>query len=64
MTIPFGRRRLVLSLESAPAHRALQFPALDGASDAELAHAPGLADRTLDRVRWETMLIMHGFRAY
>ncbi len=68
MTIPFVRRRLVVSLENAPsapaAHRAIRIPALEGASDAELARLPGGADSALDRTRWETMLILHGFRAY
>ncbi len=67
MTIPFVRRRLVVSLESVPseptARRALRFPALEGASDSELARLPGGPDSALDRTRWETMLVLHGFRA-
>ncbi len=68
MTIPFVRRRLVFSIENVPSapavHRALRFPALEGASDSELARLHGGPDSALDRTRWETMLVLHGFRAY
>ena len=65
MTIPFVRRRLVVSLESVPsAPTARRFPALEGASDLELARTPEGMNHALDRARWETMLTLHGFRAH
>jgi hypothetical protein len=73
--VPFGRRRLVLSLDLVPASavksaspaRARQNPDLPAAldaSDAELARINGRAAAAADRLRWEAQSVFVGLRAY
>jgi len=61
MTIPVGRRRLVLSLRllSPTTHRWDGIDPLD-ANDAELAHIGRRTDRDVDRLRWEAMTLLYG----
>ena len=59
-TIPFGRRRLVLTLAAEPSRsRAPEPTAVLGASDAELAR---LASRRYDadQARWDLWTALHG----
>ena len=65
-SVPFARHRLVLSLKlirAAPdrPRRVIDIPAADGATDAELAR---INERTAaqERIRWEKLAILHGFR--
>lgn len=63
MTIPFGRRRLVVSFalagQDAPP-RALD--PLPGATDAELAHLARGGGGDIDRARWDALVLMYGGR--
>ena len=66
VSVPFARRRLVLSLKRARAtpdrpRLVVDSPAADGATDADLAR---INERTAaeDRARWEVMAILHGLR--
>jgi hypothetical protein len=73
--LPFGRRRLVFSVDLLPAPaakpaapaRSRRIPdppgALD-ATDAELARINGRAAAAADRIRWEAQSVYHGLRAY
>ena len=59
-TIPFGRRRLVLTLAAEPIRSRAPEPAsVVGASDAELAR---LASRRhdADQARWDLWAALHG----
>lgn len=61
MTIPLGRRRLILSLAVlASQPTAADLPSALGASDLELARLN--ADRHLaaERPRWDAMTLMYG----
>jgi hypothetical protein len=60
MTIPFGRRRLVISLVAAP--QAPEYPAAAGASDQELARLAQPVDPNLTREQWETEALLQGIR--
>ena len=62
MTIPLGRRRLVLTLVAPPRPAATEVPAAVGASDAELVRLSARQPADLDRARWEAMALMHGPR--
>ena len=59
MTIPVGRRRLVLSLlpPAAP-----DLPAAADATDAELVRLSVAGQDDLDRARWEAMRLIYGPR--
>ena len=59
MTIPVGRRRLVLTLLPARP-TAVDLPAVLDATDAELVRLTGRGAADLDRVRWEAMRLMYG----
>jgi hypothetical protein len=61
MTIPFGHRRLVISLVAAP-ERAADYPAAAGASDRELARLARPVDSDLVREQWETQALLQGVR--
>ena len=60
--IPVGRRRLVLSLVTAPRREGPDIPAAVDATDAELARLAGPGLGELQRARWEAMALMHGPR--
>lgn len=60
MQIPFGRRRIVLSLVAAPPRR-IDIPEAEGASDAELARLSRTTDVDLRRENWATEAVMIGF---
>jgi hypothetical protein len=61
MTIPLGRRRLVLSLIPAPRlNRGPDLFAAVGATDAELARLGNLDQAATDRLRWQIMAGMRG----
>jgi len=61
MTIPFGRRRLLISLVTAPARsRAMRVPAAEAATDAELARLSGYHAALADRARWEADVALYG----
>ncbi len=65
MTIPFGRRRLTISLatDQAPARpRVLDDLAAQGGTDAELAQLRlrNHQDVVADRARWSAMAILYG----
>ena len=62
MTIPVGRRRLVLSLLPPAPPAAPDLPAAAGASDAELVRLSAAARDDLDRARWEAMRLIYGGR--
>ena len=63
MTIPFGRRRLILSLAVQASHpTAADHPGALGATDAELAHLNGDRLRAEERVRWDAMTLLYGGR--
>jgi hypothetical protein len=68
VSVPFARRRLVLSMnlvrvapERQRPRRVVDIPAAYEAADSELAR---LNQRTAakDRARWEVMAILHGLR--
>jgi hypothetical protein len=61
MTIPFGRRRLVIALVADPG-RALEYPAAAGASDRELARLARPVDPDFAREQWETQAMLQGVR--
>ena len=71
--IPFGRRRLVLSLDLMPITKTPRtgsvrprqipdLPAAIAASDAELARLNSRAAAAEDRLRWETQAVFYGLR--
>jgi hypothetical protein len=60
MTIPIGRRRLVLTLLPPTRRPAVDVPAALDATDAELVRLAGPAAADLDRARWEAMRLMYG----
>ena len=65
MTIPFGRRRLSITLITAqpPARpRVLDALAAQGGTDLELAHLHlrNAQDVLTDRVRWDAMALLYG----
>lgn len=66
MTIPFGRRQLILSLERvspSPASRVPEPREAAGANDFELAHLGHQAALAqIDRARWHTVGLMLGLR--
>ena len=63
MTIPVGRRHLVLTLIPRPARtNPFDLPDAAGASDAELATIQARRDAHMDRLRWEAMAIAYGQR--
>ncbi len=71
MSIPFGGRRLVFSLNLfvAPAKRKLvspvpsgRFPEATDASDGDLARLNRRAEAEADRRRWQAQAIFHGVR--
>lgn len=66
MTIPFGRRRLILTLDRvspSPAARVPEPPEAVGATDFELAHlGHGGMVAEIDRARWHTVGLMLGLR--
>lgn len=70
MIIPFGRRRVVLTLDRLPAPPArpvpaiLDVPASHGATDRELARLNRRAEAAEDRLRWETTALLYGFRPF
>ena len=64
MTIPIGRRRLVLSLISSPApRRAPEIPVAVGATDAELARLGRLAPE-LEREHWRAVTLLESARLH
>ncbi len=61
MTIPFGRRRLTLTLAFATAPvRLWEDQVLQGASDAEVAHFVQGDTLGYDRGTWEGMTLLYG----
>jgi hypothetical protein len=66
MTIPFGRRRLILSLDRvspSPAGRVQEPAEAAGATDFELAHlGHGAMKAEIDRARWHAAGLMLGLR--
>ena len=63
MTIPVGRRHLVLTLIPRPvSNQPFDLPAAADASDAELATIQARRDAQADRLRWEAMAIAYGQR--
>ncbi len=60
MTIPVGRRRLVLTLISPARSPAPDLPAAIDATDAELVRLSSAKGADLDRARWEVMRLMYG----
>jgi hypothetical protein len=66
-SIPFGHRRLVLSLDLLPAapdrvRRKVDVPAAYDATDAELARINARVAAAQDRVRWEAQAVYYGLR--
>ena len=61
MTIPIGRRRLVIAL-TPQRPPALAVPGALDATDAELVRLAGPAPAALERARWEAMSLMYGPR--
>ena len=59
MTIPVGRRRLVLTLLPARP-TAVDLPAALDATDAELVRLTGRAAADVERARWDAMRLMYG----
>lgn len=70
-TVPFGRRRLVMSFDIQPVvpatrvrpRRSPNVPAAFDATDAELARLNARAAAAEERNRWETQAVLHGLRA-
>ncbi len=65
MSIPFGDRRLVLSMNLfvAPARKAqARYPEAVAASDDDLAKLNRRAEADADRRRWQAQAIFHGVR--
>lgn len=66
--LPFGRRRVLLSIEwlpAAPNHEArpvFDDPAAYEATDRELARLNGRATAAEERLRWEIQMLLYGFR--
>jgi hypothetical protein len=61
MTIPFGRRRLTLTVSLTKAPQVCwdtQIPA--GADDRELAYYSRIDAHDIDRARWEALALMYG----
>ena len=66
MSIPFGGRRLVFSMNLfvAPAKPAqAEFPEAIDATDADLAKLNRRAEADADRRRWQAQAIFHGIRS-
>ena len=66
MSIPFGGRRLVFSMNLfvAPAKSTqVDYPEAVDASDAELAKLNRRAGADADRRRWQAQAIFHGVRS-
>ena len=61
MTIPIGRRRLVVAL-TPQRPPALAVPTAPDATDAELVRLAAPAPAALERARWEAMSLMYGPR--
>ena len=70
-TVPFGRRRLVMSFDILPvaptapvrSDRSPDVPAAFDATDAELARLNARAAAAEERNRWETQAVLYGLRA-
>ena len=63
MTIPVGRRHLVLTLiPRTVTNQPFDLPVAAGSSDAELATIQARRDAQADRLRWEAMAIAYGQR--
>ena len=63
MTIPIGRRRLILSLISSPApRRSPEVSAAIGATDAELARLRLTPDQ--ERERWRAITLLESARLH
>jgi hypothetical protein len=61
MTIAFGRRRLILSLITAPVGRkSIDVPEALDATDKELARLNSQTEAAKSRLRWESNAIMMG----
>jgi hypothetical protein len=61
MTIAFGRRRLILSLVTAPERsKTINVPAAQNATDQELARLNSMISAAEDRRRWEATAILYG----
>jgi hypothetical protein len=61
MTIPFGRRRLIVSLvDTTPRRKVSGFSAAVNATDAELARLNQMSAAGSDRLRWETTAALYG----
>ena len=66
MSIPFGGRRLVFSMNLfvAPAKStSAEFPEAVDATDADLARLNRRAEAEADRRRWQAQAIFHGVRS-
>ena len=61
MTIPIGRRRLVVALTPAQPPE-VAVPAALGATDAELARLAGPTPGALERARWDAISLLYGPR--
>ena len=66
MIIPFGRRRVVLTLDrlpdvpDRPRPTVVDIPASQEATDRELARINGRAEAAAERLRWEAVVLLHG----
>jgi len=61
MTIPFGRRRLMIALVAVPPRqRQLAVPEAISASDDELARLGNRRASLADRARWEADVALYG----
>lgn len=61
MTIPFGRRRLIVSLvDAAPRRKLFRYAMADNATDAELARLNQFNAAAMDRIRWEATAALFG----
>jgi hypothetical protein len=61
MTIVFGRRRLIVTLDTAAqSGRLPRLPMAENASDAELARLKTISSAAEDRRRWEASAILYG----
>lgn len=60
MTIPFGRRRLTLTLAPAPSPRLSPAEIPIDASDAEFVRLVRGGHVDVDRARWEGLALLYG----
>jgi hypothetical protein len=61
MTIPFGRRRLIVSLvDASPRRKLFGYSMAINASDAELARLNQFNAAASDRLRWESTAALYG----